>query len=115
MAGYQQVIARLHLRGIKVIGGTLKAFGGSERFDARSEASHQTINAFIRDSEEFDGVADFDLATRDPDQPEVMKADFSGDDRLPKEFRLCGDGRRGGPAYIHSVGHCMSKLRENSP
>jgi lysophospholipase L1-like esterase len=82
IAGYRQVIDRLHLHGIKVIGGTLTAFAGSERFDARSEASRQTINAFIRDGGAFDAVVDFDRATRDPDQPEALRRDFGGDDRL---------------------------------
>jgi lysophospholipase L1-like esterase len=82
IAGYRQVIARLHLRGIKVIGGTLTAFAGSERFDERSEAARQTINAFIRDSGEFDAVADFDVATRNPDQIDSLRADLVGSDRL---------------------------------
>ncbi|MBO9707378.1 MAG: SGNH/GDSL hydrolase family protein [Caulobacter sp.] len=82
IAGYRQVIARLHLRGIKVIGGTLTAFGGSERFDERSEAARQVINAFIRRSGEFDGVAEFDKATLDPDKPQAMRSDFVRDDRL---------------------------------
>lgn len=82
IAGYRQVIARLHLRGIKVVGGALTAFGGSERFDERSEAARQAINAFIRDGGEFDAVADFDRATRDPDQPDAMRRDFVRDDRL---------------------------------
>ena len=82
IAGYRQVIARLHLRGIKVMGGTLTAFGGSERFDERSEAARQTINAFIRDSGEFDAVADFDLATRDPGQTDALMTALVGNDRL---------------------------------
>lgn len=82
IAGYRQIIARLHLRGIKVIGGTLTAFGGSERFDERSESARQTINAFIRDGGEFDGVADFDLATRDPAQLDALKTELVGNDRL---------------------------------
>lgn len=82
IAAYRQVIARLHLRGIKVIGGTLTAFAESERFDERSEAARRTLNAFIRDSGEFDGVADFDKATRDPAKPEAMRRDFARDDRL---------------------------------
>jgi len=82
VAAYRQVIARLHLRGIKIIGGTLTAFGGSERFDARSESARQALNAFIRDGGEFDGVADFDKATRDPATPEAMRRDFVRDDRL---------------------------------
>lgn len=82
IAGYRQVISRLHLHGIKVIGGTLTAFAGSERFDERSEAARQTINAFIRDGGEFDAVVDFDRATRDSVQPASMRSDYSRDDRL---------------------------------
>ncbi len=82
IAAYRQVIARLHLRGIKVIGGTLTPFAGSERYDARSESARQTINAYVRDSGEFDAVVDFDLATRDPDHPEAMRAELAGNDRL---------------------------------
>lgn len=82
IASYRQVIARLHLRGIKVIGGTLTAFAGSERFDERSESARQTINAFIRDSGEFDAVADFDRATLDPAQPDAIRADRVGNDKL---------------------------------
>jgi lysophospholipase L1-like esterase len=82
IASYRQVIARLHLRDIKVVGGTLTPFAGSERFDVRSESARQTINAFIRDSGEFDAVIDFDLATRDPDHPEAMQAEMVGNDRL---------------------------------
>lgn len=82
IASYRQVIARLHLRGIKVVGGTMTAFGGSERFDERSEAARQAVNAFIRDSGEFDAVADFDRATLNPDQPDALKSDLVGADRL---------------------------------
>lgn len=82
IAGYRQVIARLRLRGVKVVGGTLTAFGGSERFDARSEAARRALNAFIRDSGEFDAVADFDKATRLPGQPDAMRPEFVRDDRL---------------------------------
>lgn len=82
IAAYRQVIDRLHLRGIKVVGGTLTAFADSERFDARSEASRQTINAFVRDSGAFDAVADFDRATRDPSRTEALRIEFGRDDRL---------------------------------
>jgi lysophospholipase L1-like esterase len=82
IAAYRQIIARLHLHGVKVIGGTLTAFSGSERFDERSETARKVLNAFIRDSGEFDGVADFDRATRNPHQPEALRLDFVRDDRL---------------------------------
>lgn len=82
IAGYRQVVARLHLHGIKVLGGTLTPFGGSERFDERSETARQTLNAFIRSSGVFDGVVDFDAALRDAGQPEMMVLDTHRDDRL---------------------------------
>ncbi|MDG2522644.1 SGNH/GDSL hydrolase family protein [Caulobacter segnis] len=82
IAAYRQVIGRLHLRGIKVIGGTLTAFADSERFDERSESARQTVNAFIRDSGEFDAVVDFDKATRDPARPEALLKAFGRADRL---------------------------------
>lgn len=82
IAAYRQIIARLHLRGIKVIGGVLTPFGGSERFDERSETARKTLNAFIRTSGEFDGVADFDKATLDPAKPDAMRQDFVRDDHL---------------------------------
>lgn len=82
LAGYRQVAARLHLRGIQVLGGTLTPFAGSERYDDRSEASRQTINRAIREADIFDGVIDFDVAVRDPARPEWMAEGTHRDDRL---------------------------------
>lgn len=82
IGGYRQVIDRLDLHGVRVIGGTVTAFAGSERYDDRSARSRQALNAFVRDSRAFFGVADFDQATRDPATPEAMRADFARDDRL---------------------------------
>nr|WP_246328916.1 SGNH/GDSL hydrolase family protein [Brevundimonas lenta] len=82
IAGYRQIIDRLHLHGIKVIGGTVTPFAGSERFDERSETARQALNRFIRDSGAFDAVIDFDAAVRDPASPAAMSAGTHRDDRL---------------------------------
>ena len=82
IAAYRQVVARLHMHGVKVFGGTLTPFGGSERFDARSENSRQAINTFIRTSGVFDGVVDFDLALRDPERPSNLMAGAHTQDQL---------------------------------
>lgn len=82
IAAYRQVIDRLHLRGIKAVGGTLTAFGGSERFDERSESARQVINAFVRNGGAFDAFVDFDKATLDPARPDAMRTDFVRDDKL---------------------------------
>jgi lysophospholipase L1-like esterase len=80
--GYRQVVARLHDHGIKVVGGSLTPFEGSERYEPVSEATRQTLNHFIRTSSAFDAVIDFDAATRDPARPEGFLPGASRDDRL---------------------------------
>ena len=82
IAGYRQIIDRLHLHGVKVIGGTVTPFAGSERFDERSETARQRLNAFIRESGAFDGMIDFDAAVRDPARPGAMAPGTHRDDRL---------------------------------
>lgn len=67
MAGMKQGVARLHARGVKVIGATITsslrstATHGTAEVDARRKA----VNEFIRRGGVFDGVADFDAATVD--------------------------------------------------
>jgi lysophospholipase L1-like esterase len=71
IAGYQNVVARLHASGIKVYGGTLTSALGISGVDMGDngpghDASRRVLNAFIRSSGLFDGVEDFDAATLDP-------------------------------------------------
>lgn len=80
IAGYQNVVGRLHARGIKVFAGTpTSALGisGVDRGDngPGHDASRMVLNAFIRNSGLFDGVEDFDAATLDPATGN-MKAEF---------------------------------------
>jgi lysophospholipase L1-like esterase len=55
--------------GIRIIGGTITSSLGatSAAGTAEIDSRRQAINAFIRTSGLFDGVADFDRATRDPE------------------------------------------------
>lgn len=80
--GYRQFVSRLHDHGIKVVGGTLTPFKGSERYDQPSAQSRLTLNHFIRQEGVFDGVADFDLAVRDPADPESFRSGTARDDGL---------------------------------
>jgi lysophospholipase L1-like esterase len=72
LAGYRQVIARAHARGIKVYGATITPYGGVGSWSEQGEALRQTINAWIREGGEFDAVIDFDAAIRDPADPNRM-------------------------------------------
>jgi len=80
IAGYRDVVRRLHAKGIKVFAGTVTSalgISGVDRGDngPGHDASRMVLNAFIRNSGLFDGVEDFDAATLDPATGN-MKAEF---------------------------------------
>ncbi len=80
IAGYQNIVSRLHARGIKVFAGTMTSalgISGVDRGDngPGHDASRKVLNNFIRTSGLFDGVEDFDAATLDPNTGN-MRAEF---------------------------------------
>ena len=71
IAGYQNIVGRLHAKGIKVYAGTLTSALGISGVDMGDngpghDASRMVLNAFIRSSGLYDGVEDFDAVTLDP-------------------------------------------------
>jgi len=89
IAGYRQLIARAHLRGVRLVGATLTPFEGAlagtplaDYFQPHKERLRQQVNAWIRSSGEFDAVLDFDALLRDPAQPQRMQAVFDSGDHL---------------------------------
>jgi lysophospholipase L1-like esterase len=93
IAGYNQLIQRAHEHDIMVFGGTLIPFGGSFYYTAATEAERQAVNQFIRTGQAFDGVIDFDLAVRDPNNPtQILPAYDSGDHLHPNDagYRAMG-------------------------
>ena len=87
IAGYRQVIARAHAKGIAVFGATLTPFEGAGYYSPEKEVVRQAVNNWIRGSDEFDGVIDFDLATRDPAHPaRFLPAYDSGDHLHPSDL-----------------------------
>jgi lysophospholipase L1-like esterase len=93
--GYKQVIQRAHERGLVVFGATLTPIegmgpGATPDMDVRRQA----VNTWIRGSKVFDGVIDFDLATRDPAQPgRFLPLYDSGDHLHPSDagYKAMGD------------------------
>jgi lysophospholipase L1-like esterase len=81
-AGYQQLIARANLAGLRAIGATLTPFGGQAYYTPAREAARQQINAWIRGSGAWDGVVDFDLALRDPAQTNRLNPAYDSGDHL---------------------------------
>jgi lysophospholipase L1-like esterase len=83
IAAYEQIIARAHARGIRVYGATMLPFEDAANYLAPDgEADRQKVNDWIRKSGAFDGVIDFDAATRDPQRPSRLSAAVDGGDQL---------------------------------
>jgi lysophospholipase L1-like esterase len=84
IAGFTQLARRAHTHGIKVYGATLTPFVGAGYSSPAGEAVRQAFNQWIRTTPEFDGVIDFDKATRDPTNPATFApANDSGDHLHP--------------------------------
>jgi len=81
-AGWLQLIARAHLRGMQVIGATLTPFEGQAYFTAARDAVRQRANTWIRTSGAWDAVADFDAVLRDPSRPTRLLPAYDGGDHL---------------------------------
>jgi lysophospholipase L1-like esterase len=88
---YQQLIRQAHDAGMKIYGGTLLPFGGSnseyggDYGTPAGEAQRELVNDWIRHSGAFDGVVDFDKATRDPANPTFLLPAYRGDHLHPND------------------------------
>ena len=84
IAAYEQIVARAHAHGIKVIGATILPYVGSDFYHPTpaNEVDRLAINKWIRESGAYDGVADFDAVVRDPANPKHIKAEFDSGDHL---------------------------------
>jgi lysophospholipase L1-like esterase len=89
IAGLKQLIERAHEKGIKIYGATLTPFAGTPfpgYFSEAKEAQRKAVNLWIRGSQAFDGVIDFDKAVQDPANPDHIAPAFdSGDHLHPKD------------------------------
>lgn len=89
VAGYRQLIAQAHVRGVRIVGATIlpfeRALSGSpiENYHAANkEALRQRVNQWIRQSGEFDAVVDLDAHLRDPAHPQRLLPAYDSGDHL---------------------------------
>jgi lysophospholipase L1-like esterase len=82
IAGYKQIIARTHARGLKIYGATILPYLGTGSWTTTGEAKRAAVNQWIRMSGAFDGVIDFDAALRDPATPARMAPQYDSGDHL---------------------------------
>jgi len=99
IAGYKQVIDRVHAAGLRIIAGTLTPFltlpvANSGYQDATGEAVREEVNHWILTSGAFDGVIDFSSAVASPYDPEAINPAYdSGDHLHPNDvgYQIMGD------------------------
>ncbi|SIR65042.1 SGNH/GDSL hydrolase family protein [Micromonospora avicenniae] len=82
IAGYREIIGRVHASGGCVVGATVMPFKGWSEYDEAGEAVRQAVNDWVRQGGEFDAVVDFDRVTRSPYDPQRMLPFFDGGDHL---------------------------------
>jgi len=88
IAGHLQIIERAHAHGLKVIGGTMLPFEGTNLavapgyYSPEKDARRQTFNDWVRTGKAYDGMIDFDLALRDPSHPSQLRPQYKGADNL---------------------------------
>jgi len=89
IAGYRELIARAHQKGIRIIGTTNPAFEKSafegfveSFFTPEREAIRQKVNTWILSSGEFDAVVDLDKVLRDPARPTRLLPAYDSGDHL---------------------------------
>ena len=82
IAGYKQLIARAHAKGIKVIGSPIGPYKGAGYWTEEGEAARQAINDWILTGGAFDGVVRLDTAFADPADPAQMREGYHMGDHL---------------------------------
>ncbi len=82
IAGYKQIIAQAHARGLKIIGATILPYQGFRGWTAQGETKRKAANDWIKTRGQFDGVIDFDGILADPTNPARMKPEYDSGDHL---------------------------------
>jgi len=82
IAGYRQLIARAHERGVRIYAATITPYEGAGTDSPQGEAARQAVNAWIRTSGAFDAVLDFDAVWRDPARPTQIREGLHMGDHL---------------------------------
>jgi len=82
VAGMQDIVMRAHARGIRVFGATITPYYGFAYDLAYPDLTRRRVNDWMRTSQTFDGVFDFDAVVRDPAYPARIKADLEAMDHI---------------------------------
>ena len=81
-SGLAQLVMQAHQHGILVFGATFTPYKDCFYYSAAGDEVRQEVNQWIRTSAVFDGVVDFDKATRDPENPQRYLPQYDSGDHL---------------------------------
>lgn len=82
VAGYRQLITRARARGITILGATLPPIQGSGRNSTARESVREQVNGWLRSSQAFDALVDWDMVLRDPAAPAWLRSAYNSGDGL---------------------------------
>ena len=83
--GHRQMIDRAHALGLRIYGGTstpVEGYPFPGFWSAALEVNRQAVNHWIRTSNAYDAVIDFDRVMRDPSHPTRLLPAYDSGDRL---------------------------------
>lgn len=89
---YKEIIEYAHSKGMKVYMATITPTKGNGWYSPSHEEARQKVNEWIRKSEGFDGLIDFDKLVRDGSDSQRLRADLSEDwlHLNPKGYEVMG-------------------------
>ncbi|WP_040783229.1 SGNH/GDSL hydrolase family protein [Nocardia pneumoniae] len=82
IAEYRDLIALARAHGVRIIGGTLLPYKGARYYSERGEAIREAVNSWIRESGEFDAVADFERALVSRTDADALDPTYDSGDHL---------------------------------
>lgn len=80
--GLRQLATQARQLGLRVVACTVLPFEGFTSWTPGKETTRGVVNSYIRDSNLFDGVLDFDAVLRDPAQPSRLRAESDSGDHI---------------------------------
>lgn len=87
---FTDMAQRAHAQGILTIGGTIMPCEGHDYFSNPLESKRQAFNQWVRTTDVFDAIIDFDEIARDADTPTQLSSEVNGGDGLHPD----ADGHR---------------------
>ncbi len=86
IAGFRSLIAQARKKNVRLVGSTLTPFEGADLepgyWSAAKEAVRQQVNDWLRTTNEFAAVVDFDAVVRDPSHPARLLPSYDSGDHI---------------------------------